>query len=109
MEERIYTINLRKRVMKTSKWRKTEGASRAVRDFLKTQLKVEEVKIGKSINEKIWERGGEKPPNKIRIKAIRDDEGVVRAEMLGVVFPEEIETEKKEKKTKEKDKKEEKK
>lgn len=80
-----------------------------VRDFLKRHMKGDEVKIGKSITELIWEGGNQNPPSKIRIKAIETEEGegeekkkIIKAELLGVVFPEETKKEKKEKSKEEK-------
>jgi len=59
-------------------------------------MKVDEVKIGKSITEKIWKGGAIKIPGKIRIKAVETEEGegekkrkVVKAELLGII-PEEL-------------------
>jgi len=40
-------------------------------------MKADSVKIDNSINEVIWSRGIEKPPRKIRVRAIKDREGVV--------------------------------
>lgn len=57
-------------------------------------MKVDEVKIGKSITEKIWEGGAKEIPGKIRIKAMETEEGeekrkIVKAELLEVI-PEEV-------------------
>jgi large subunit ribosomal protein L31e len=35
------------------------------------------LKITKEVNERIWDRGIEKPPRKIRVKATKDKEGNV--------------------------------
>ena len=61
------------------------------------------IRIGDSINKKIWSRGNQKPPAKIKIKAIKTDDGLVKAEMWGHVFEEEVKEEKP-KKTEEKTK-----
>ena len=37
----------------------------------------ERLVIDNEVNEKIWERGIEKPPRKIRVRVIKDKEGVV--------------------------------
>jgi large subunit ribosomal protein L31e len=104
MEEKIYTINLRNAISRAAKWEKSRKSVEVVRDFLKRHTKGDEVKIGQSITEKIWERGSQKPPIKIRIKVIETEEGegeekkkIIKAEMLGVVFPEESKKEGKEK------------
>lgn len=116
MVERIYTINLRKATLKAPRWKKSKRSVAIVREFLKKHMKVDEVKIGKSITEKIWEGGAKKIPNKIRIKAIETEEGegeekkkVVKAELLEVVLPEELKEEKTKEESKTEEKKEEKK
>ena len=100
MKERIYTINLKREFLKGARWKKSQKASYAVRSFLKKHMKTDEdkIKIGSSITEKIWEHGNQKPPTKIRIKVIQTDEGIVKAEMFGAIFPEELTQEKKKEK-----------
>ena len=108
MEERIFTINLRKITLKSPRWEKSKRSVIAVKNFLKRHMKGDEVKIGKSITEEIWKRGNQNPPKNIRIHAIltEDEESkIVQAELIGVPFPEEKEK-KKEKKKEEKPKEE---
>ena len=33
--------------------------------------------ISNEVNEKVWSRGIEKPPRKIRVRAVKDKEGVI--------------------------------
>jgi len=106
MQERIYTINLKYPTLKYARWKNSQKSSRVVREFLKKHMKTEQVKIGRSISEKIWKRGDQKPPSKIKIKAIKTDDGTVKAELFGVVIPEEIIEETKKPKEKKEDKKE---
>ena len=109
MDERIYTINIRKAISKAPRWEKSKRGIAVVKSFLKRHMKGDEVKIGKSITEEIWKKGNQNPPKSIRIHAILtedEDKGkVVKAELLGVPFPEEKEK-KKEKKKEEKPKEE---
>jgi large subunit ribosomal protein L31e len=81
-EERIYTIPLR-RVFEGNRKLRAKRAVALVRTFLKKHMKSETVKIGKSINEKIWERSIQKPPRKVRIHTIKEDD-IVYAELIGV-------------------------
>jgi large subunit ribosomal protein L31e len=76
--ERVYTIPLRdaKNVPRSIR---APRAIRFVKEFLQKHMKSEEIKIDASINEKIWERGIQKIPSKIKVKAIKDDEGIVEA------------------------------
>ncbi|MHC1568279.1 MAG: 50S ribosomal protein L31e [Candidatus Syntropharchaeia archaeon] len=80
MEERIYTIPL-KNAKKAPRWKRSKRAIKEVRDYLSRHMKSEEVYLDPSINEKIWERGAQKPPSKIRVKA-RIEDGVVKAELM---------------------------
>jgi large subunit ribosomal protein L31e len=40
-----------------------------------------QIKIDASVNHKIWERGSQKPPSSIRIRAAMFDDGEVQAEL----------------------------
>ncbi len=73
MEERIYTIPLRDVINKSVRTKRAPRAIKKIREFIKRHMKVEEVKIENSINEKIWERGIEKPPARIRVKVIKEE------------------------------------
>jgi large subunit ribosomal protein L31e len=46
-------------------------------------MKSEDVKIDKSINEHVWARGSQKPPAKIRVRAMKFEDGQVQAELAG--------------------------
>ena len=73
--ERIYTIPLRdvKRVPRT---KRSPKAMRYNREFIQKHMKTEEVIIDQAVNEKIWERGREKIPSKIKVKAVENDDAV---------------------------------
>ena len=76
--ERVYTIPLRN-VKEIKRTIRAPRAIREVQNFLIKHMKAEEVKIDASINEFIWERGIQKIPSKIKVNAVKDDEGVVKA------------------------------
>lgn len=80
--ERIYTIPLSD-ARKAPRWKRTGSAIKKTREFLAKHLKtdVENVKIDSTINERIWERGSEKPPSKLRVRAIKFESGAVEAEL----------------------------
>jgi len=80
MEEKIITVNIRKKLLRTPKWRRASHAARILRDTLKKRLKTE-VKLSKDINEKIWAKGIENPASKIRIRVVKIDEKTSRAEL----------------------------
>ncbi len=80
--ERIYTIPLVD-ARRTPRWKRAESAVRKVRKFLAKHLKedINEVKLDKTINEKLWERGSMKPPLKLRVRAVKFEAGGVQAEL----------------------------
>jgi large subunit ribosomal protein L31e len=44
-------------------------------------MKSDDVKLDKSINEAVWARGSQKPPRRIRVRAMKFDDGQVQAEL----------------------------
>ncbi len=80
--ERIYTIPLND-ARKVPRWKRAESASRKVRIFLSKHFKtpLDQIKIDKTINEKLWERGSMKPPLKVRVRAVKFEAGGVQAEL----------------------------
>jgi len=81
-EERVYTIPLRA-VRQVPRWRRSKRAMSEIRQYLAHHLSAEQdkVRLDRSINEKIWERGSKNPPNKITVRAMKFDDGVVEAEL----------------------------
>lgn len=70
--ERIYTIPLRD-VKKVPRTKRSPRAMRYIREFIQKHMKNEDVIIDTAVNEKIWERGIEKIPSKIKVKAVEED------------------------------------
>ncbi|HIQ33002.1 MAG TPA: 50S ribosomal protein L31e [Methanothermococcus okinawensis] len=79
MEERIYTIPLRDVTNRSRATKRAPRAIKKIREFLKRHTKCEVIKLDKSINEKIWERGISKIPPRIRVKVIKEEENVAKA------------------------------
>jgi len=79
MEERIYTIPLRDVTNRSVSTKRAPRAIRKIREFLRRHTKCEVIKLDRSINEKVWERGISKIPPRIRVKVVKEDENVVRA------------------------------
>lgn len=77
--ERIYVIPLKKVRYKSSS--AADSAIKVVRSFLTKHMKVEEDKvwIDDSLNNAIWAHGKYWVPSKIRVKAVKFDDGVVEA------------------------------
>ena len=80
LKEQIYIIPLRD-VQHTPRWERGKRAMKAVRDFLAQHMKSEEIKLDQSINEAVWERGSHKPPSRIRVRAMKFEDGQVPAEL----------------------------
>ena len=89
VEERTYTIPLGKALVRPPK-KRAPRAMQMIKAFvtkhMKLEMRVEEEEekgelpaliISKEINEKIWSRGIEKPPRKIRVRAAKDKDGNV--------------------------------
>ena len=82
VKEQIYTIPLRA-ARKVPAWKRANRAVTEVRGFLVRHMKVDSVKVklDKSINERLWEKGCEKPPLSIRVRAVKFADGEVQAEL----------------------------
>jgi large subunit ribosomal protein L31e len=80
LKEQIYIIPLRD-VQHTPRWERGKRAMKAIRDFLRQHMKSDEIKLDQSINEAVWERGSHKPPSRIRIRAMKFEDGQVQAEL----------------------------
>jgi len=80
--EREYIIPLRKEWLKTPMHKRSKKAIRAVRMFLARHMKtdIENVRVGRFLNEQIWTRGIRNPPHKIKVK-VSKEEDIVRAEL----------------------------
>lgn len=79
--ERIYTIPLRD-VKKVPRTIRSPKAVRHIKEFLKKHMKSEDIKIDATVNEKIWERGIQKIPPKIKVKAVKDEDGTVSVTLV---------------------------
>lgn len=82
LEEHIYIIPLRD-TKRAPRWKRSNAAIRDIRKYLARHMKSTDIKLDRSINEKVWERGAEKPPTKIRIRAMKMEDGQVQAELTG--------------------------
>ncbi len=89
VEERVYTIPLSRAWIAPRK-KRTPRAMRLVKSFIQKHMKIEAKPVGAEeeeegetlvisdeVNRKLWSRGIEKPPRNIRVRAVKDKEGVV--------------------------------
>ena len=73
-EEKLFTIPLRKEFIKVASYKKTPRAIREVKKFISKHMKVDEVKIGKHLNLKLWKDGIKSPPPRVKVKSIKEDD-----------------------------------
>ena len=85
--ERTYNVPLRKEYMKAPRWNRTKKAVTALRQFLAKHMKSEDVRLSRELNEAVWKHGIKNPPHHIKVKAVKDDKGVVKAELFGAEKP----------------------
>ena len=84
--ERIFVIPLRKVGFKSSK--AAPSAVKRVKSYLTRHMKVEEdnIWIDDSLNNALWAHGRFSMPRKIRVKAVKFDDGVVEAYLPELEF-----------------------
>ena len=76
VDERIYVVPLAKaRHGPRNKYAKK--AIRYLREFMTRHFKPESLVISQEVNEKIWERGIQKPPRKLKVRATKNVDGLV--------------------------------
>ena len=80
MQEHIYVIPLRD-ARRMPRWKRSNGAIKDIRKYLAKHMKSADVKLDKGINEKVSSRGSTKPPSKIRVRAMKMEDGQVQAEL----------------------------
>jgi large subunit ribosomal protein L31e len=73
---RVYTINLG-RAWITPQHKRTDRVINMIKEFAKKHMKSEEIKIDQALNRQIWKRGKTNPPRKVRVKMVKDDNGIV--------------------------------
>jgi len=100
--EKIYIIPLKKTNFRAAKAAPT--AVKRVKTYLTKHMKVEDDKIwmDSSLNEALWAKGKYKIPSKIRVKAVKFDDGVVEVSLPELEYKKsrrELLKEEKEKKT----------
>lgn len=71
-EERIYVIPLRK-AKNESRRRRAPRAIREIRAFMERHLKTDSFVIDESVNDRVWARGIEKIPPRIRVKVTEEE------------------------------------
>jgi len=91
--EREYIVPLRKRCLRTPRYRRVPKAVKELKIFIARHMQLRDkdlnkVKLDKYLNEEMWFRGIRKPLAKIKVKAKKFDSGIVRVELVDI--PEQI-------------------
>ena len=73
--------------MKAPRWNRTKKAVIALRQFLAKHMKSEKVLLSKELNEEMWKHGIQNPPHHVKVNAVKDDKGVVKADLFAVEKP----------------------
>ena len=89
VEERTYTVPLSRALVRPPK-KRAPRAMQLLKAFITKHMKLEmkvseeeeeeelpQLIISQEVNEKIWDRGIEKPPRKIKVRAAKDKDGNV--------------------------------
>ncbi len=91
--QRQYTIPLRRYYINTPKYKRSKKAISLIKEFIKKHMKIEDVRIGKQLNEYVWRNGIKNPPSKVRVVATKED-SYITVELEGHTYTvEKIQTE----------------
>jgi len=87
--ERTYIIPLRRQWLKVPEYKRANKAVKAIKQFIVRHMKVydrdtRKVKIDIILNNELRFRGMRKPPAKIKIKARKFDNGIVKVELVDI-------------------------
>ncbi len=87
--EREYIVPLRKQWLKVPEYKRANKATKALKQFIAKHMKVydrdlKKIKIEQDLNNEIRFRGMKKPPAKIKIKAKKYDNDIVRVELIDI-------------------------
>src|SRR5487761_911125 len=74
--ERVYTVPLTQAWI-TARHKRTKRAVKVLREFAEHHMKSSEIKITTELNERLWNRGITKPPRKITVKMVKDEDGLI--------------------------------
>lgn len=83
--EREYIIPLRKEWKNVPRYKRANKAIKAIKEFLARHMKLRDrdlkkIRIDKYLNEEIWFRGIKKPPSRIKVKAVKEED-IVKVEL----------------------------
>jgi len=87
--EREYVVPLRKGFLKVPKYKRATKAIKTLKEFLARHMKVydrdlRKIKLDIELNNEIRFRGMKKPAYKIKVRAVKFDDGIVRVSLVDV-------------------------
>ena len=87
--EREYIVPLRRKFLRTPRYRRAPKAVKILKQFIARHMKVydkdlSKIKLDRYLNEEMWYRGIQKPPYKIKVKAKKLDSGNVVVELAEI-------------------------
>ena len=83
---RVYTINLGKAWI-TPQYRRTDRVVNMIREFATRHMKANDIKLDQDLNRQVWSRGKTNPPRKLRVKMVKDEDGVVTVSLYEDLAP----------------------
>lgn len=76
IDERLYIVPLAK-ARKGPRNKRAKKAIRYLKDYIMRHFKPESLVITQEVNERIWSRGIQKPPRKLKVRATKNIDGLV--------------------------------
>ncbi len=83
-EEKLLTIPLRGHWLKKARVSRTQRSIKEVKYYLYKHMKATDVKMSELLNEAMWKGGAKRPLHTVKVKASKDEKGIVT-----VILPEE--------------------
>lgn len=83
--ERTYNVPLRKGTHKAPAYKRAAKSVKVLRTFVMKHMKVNEVKIGKELNEKLWLHGIRNPPHHVNV-TIKKEKDIATVELVGTEY-----------------------
>jgi len=78
VDERIYTVPFRRVFWTGNRRKRANRAVRTLKGFVSRHMKPEQVLIQPEVNERLWAHGIQNPPRKLRIRATKNSDNLVR-------------------------------
>lgn len=83
-EERLLTVPLRAEWLKKPRIHRTQRSIIEIKSYFFKHMKATDVKMSELLNESLWKQGAKGSTNKVKVKASKDEKGLVT-----VMLPEE--------------------